>query len=107
MAKEHVLMTSFQSNPNVGLYAYSSDNICLVGHMVPQKLHAKISDILRVPVYQLNIAGTSLLGVFCSGNSRCLLLPPIVFNEELKVLAEKTLKESPLLHTMLERQDLE
>lgn len=92
MAKEHVLMTSFLGNPNVGLYAYANDKLCLVGHMVPQKLHAKISDILRVPVHQTNIAGTSMLGVFCVGNSNSLLLPDIAFGDELKALDKRGIK---------------
>lgn len=94
MAKEHVLMTSFLGNPNVGLYAYASDNICLVGYMVPQKLHAKISEILKVPVRQTNLAGTSMMGVFCAGNSHSLLLPEIVFDDELKALDRHGVKYS-------------
>jgi translation initiation factor 6 len=86
MATQHVLMANFQGNPNVGLYAFCTDKYCLVGNSVPKKMIPEIEAVLKVPVYQLNIAGTSLLGVFCSGNSRCLLLPPIVFDEELQVL---------------------
>ncbi|MBW2972393.1 translation initiation factor IF-6 [Candidatus Woesearchaeota archaeon] len=82
----HVLKTSFNGNPNVGLFAYCSSDYCLLGREVPHARAKEIEHVLGVPVHQMNICGTSLLGVFLAGNSRKLLVPEIVFESELKHL---------------------
>jgi len=82
----HVFAASFYGNPNIGLYALATNQYCLVGRDVPQKLHKEIYKALKVPIYQVNICGTSLIGVFCAANKNCLLLPHITFPEELRVL---------------------
>ncbi len=84
--EEHILITNFNGNPNIGLYGFANDKFCLLGKEVPQKIAHKIEKALKVPVHQVTICGTSLIGAFCAGNSKCLLLPSIVFEEELKVL---------------------
>ncbi len=90
--QEHILITDFNGNPNVGLYGYCNDEFCLVGNEIQKKVCNKIEEILKVPVHRLNIAGTSLLGVFCVGNKNCLLLPNIVFDDELKLLDKLEIK---------------
>ena len=48
--------------------------------------------MLKVPVHRVTLAGTSLVGVFTAGNSNCLLLPPICFEEELEALDKLGIK---------------
>lgn len=86
MKREHVLITSFNSNPNVGLYGYVNDKYCLIGSEVPEKLYKKIEEILDVKVIPITIAGTSLIGVFVNGNSKKLLVPNIIFPHERAIL---------------------
>ncbi len=90
--RRHVLVTNFNSNPNVGLYCYATDKYCLVGTEVPENLHSEIEEVLGVPIIQLSIAGTSLLGVFLSGNKNCLLVPNIAFDTELAILNKNKIK---------------
>jgi translation initiation factor 6 len=90
--RKHVLVTNYNSNPNVGLYGYATDKYCLLGTEVPEDLDAEISEVLNVPVIRMNIAGTSLLGVFLSGNKNCLLVPKIAFENELKILDKHKIK---------------
>jgi translation initiation factor 6 len=82
----HIYVTDFSGNPNIGLFAYATDSYCLVGQSVPEKNIEQIKDALKVPVYRLNIAGTSLLGVFLAGNDDILLVPSIAFDEEIRML---------------------
>ena len=82
----HALKTSFNSNPNIGLYGIATDEYCLLGLDVPKKSAEKISKTLEVPIYRLNICGTSLWGVFCAANNNCLLVPSIAFDSELRAL---------------------
>lgn len=82
----HVLKTSFNGNPNVGLYGYCNNDYCLLGREVPARTAKQIARVLDVPVHQLTVCGTSLIGVFVAGNSKTLLVPEIVFDYELKQL---------------------
>jgi translation initiation factor 6 len=84
--RDHVLVTNFHGNPNVGLYGFATEKYCLLGRDVPEKLHEKISEVLDVPIIPWTIAGTSLIGVFANGNKNCLILPKIVFPQELEIL---------------------
>lgn len=96
----HIITTNFNGNPNVGLYGYATDKFCLLGKDVPQKEAKKIGEVLKVPVHQINICGTSMLGVFIAGNSETLLLPAICFDEELKELDKLKIKYT-LIETKL------
>ncbi len=82
----HALKTNFNSNPNVGLYGYCNNSYCLMGREVPEARVKEVERVLGVPVHQVTICGTSLIGVFVAGNSRKLLVPEIAFEYELKKL---------------------
>lgn len=88
----HVLKTSFHGNPNVGLYGFANDHFCLLGMEVPKKQAMKIEKVLKVPVHQITLAGTSLIGAFCNGNNKCIVIPDIVFDDELKALDRLKIK---------------
>ena len=90
--RDHVLITNFNANPNVGLYGFANDKYCLVGRDIPEKLIPKIEEVLDVKVIPMTIAGTSLLGIFLSGNNKCLLVPKIVFPQELEILDNNKIK---------------
>jgi translation initiation factor 6 len=81
-----VLKTNFNSNPNVGLYGYCTDEYCLLGHVVSDEKAKEVEKVLKVPVHRITMCGTSLAGVFLAGNSKTLLVPEIAFDNELKEL---------------------
>ncbi len=78
-----ILKTDFNGNFNVGLYIYVTDLYCLIGNDVPENKKEEIEKVFQVPIYKISIAGTGLLGVFLSGNSSCLLIPSIAFENEI------------------------
>ncbi len=92
-------LTNFNGNPNVGLFAYCNDKYCLVGTEVRPKDAELLKEVLGVPVHRIRLAGTSLIGVFASGTDK-LLLPSIVFDDELKEL-DKLGIEYEVLETRL------
>ncbi len=86
MTENHIVLTNIQGNPNIGLYGIATDTYCLLGKQVPAALVRKISKTLDVPTYTIQLCGTSLIGVFAAGNSNSLLVPSIIFPEELEEL---------------------
>ncbi len=96
----HILKTNINKNPNIGLYGYCTDSYCLLGKTVQKKLAQKIGKILKVPVHQITIGKTSLIGALCTGNNNCLLLPNIIEDNELKVI-EKLNIEYKIIDTKL------
>ena len=82
----HILRTSFHQNPNVGLYGFANDKFCLLGTNVPHAIAAEIKEVLQVPTHTISIASTSLTGALIAGNNKCILVPNIIFDSELKHL---------------------
>ncbi len=82
----HLLKANFNGNPNVGLYGFATDSYCLLSKEVNKKLVKQIEEVLKVPVHQIDICGTSLIGAFLAGNSNSLLVPSIAFDSELEQL---------------------
>jgi len=88
MGGTHILITDFEGNPNIGAYALATDKYCLVGHNISKNIIKEIEEIFKVPVYQISIAGTDLVGIFCAANNRKLLVPNLVFDSEIKRLKD-------------------
>jgi translation initiation factor 6 len=80
--------TNVQGNPNVGLYGFATDSYCLIAPEFTEKQVETIKKVLQVPVYQMRISNTSLLGALLTGNSKMLLVPNIAYEEELEQLDE-------------------
>jgi translation initiation factor 6 len=83
-----VFKLSFDNLTNVGLFGYCNDKICFVGNNVKKRFFNKIEEALQVPVENLSIAGTDLIGVFMVGNNNCILVPSYIFHEEFEDLQE-------------------
>ncbi|PLW80476.1 translation initiation factor IF-6 [Candidatus Woesearchaeota archaeon] len=84
----HVDRLDFNGNINIGLNGYCNNEYCLVGKDISENNIEILEKVLKVPVHQISIAGTSLIGVFLVGNKNKLLVPNIVFDSELKALDE-------------------
>lgn len=75
---------SFFGNPNIGVYAYANDKLLILPPGLGKDDVEEMTSVLGVEVVEVRIAGTILNGVFVTGNSNALLLPRIVFDEELE-----------------------
>ncbi len=78
---------SFNGNSNIGLYAFCNDYFCLLGKEA-EGLKKAVEKRLEVPVLECNVAGTGMIGVFVTGNSKAILLPSIIFDDEEKAIRE-------------------
>ena len=93
MAKtRHIFRTTVHGNPNVGLCGYATDEYCLIGAEFTKEQAKEMETVMKVPVHRISMCGTSLIGVFVTGNSNCLLVPGIAFDYELEVLDKLGIK---------------
>jgi translation initiation factor 6 len=88
----HIDVSSYNGNPNIGLFCFANNKYCLVPFGFSEKEKKKYEKALKVPIYEMRAAGTSLLGVFFTGNDDILLVPKIMFDTELKRLDELKIK---------------
>lgn len=82
----HVLKTKFNNNPNIGLYGFATDSYCLLPKSLSQKAIEEIEEVLDVPVYQITVCNTNLIGVFLAGNESFLFVPDLIPDRELEEL---------------------
>jgi len=84
----HIAILSFHGDPNIGLHGLATDKFCLLGRCVRDEDLKKIESVLQVPVFQVGLYGTDLVGLFAIANSTTVLLPEIIYPNELKALRE-------------------
>ncbi len=85
---------SFFGNPNIGVYAYANDKVLLLPPGLGRDDVEELVEILKVnAVIETKIAGTILIGVLVAGNNNAILLPCIVFDEDVAYL-KKQVKEN-------------
>ncbi len=82
----HVESIDIKGDVNLGLMIYANDKFALIPKTIDEKTIKIIKDILKVPCYNVSIAGTPLVGVFLNGTSDKILVPEIVFDKELEEL---------------------
>ena len=77
-----------RNNPYVGIFLLATDKFCIAPDTLEEKERRKVEEVLGVDVVTARISGTSLVGVFAAGNSRGVVLPWIVYGEEVDALKE-------------------
>jgi translation initiation factor 6 len=77
---------SLYGNANIGAFTFATDKFALVPPDTPQSYLKEFSSTLQVPVHIATVGGSVLLGIFMTGNSRGIILPDIVTEEELRVI---------------------
>jgi translation initiation factor 6 len=75
---------SFFGNPNIGIYAYANDKVLILPPGIGEDDIREMNSVLQVTPIIAKIAGTILNGVFIAGNNYAIILPHIIFDEELE-----------------------
>jgi translation initiation factor 6 len=81
----HFLKANFNGDPNVGLYGFATDKYCLIG-VDPHKLRKRMLEVLGVPMINLPLASSTLIGLFASGNRNGIILTKLVEKHEVDKL---------------------
>lgn len=72
----------FEKNPNIGLYFFVNDKFALLGKKIPEKTKKQIEEVLGVPVINISVLDTDLVGVFVTGNNKYLFIPELLDREK-------------------------
>lgn len=81
-----VIKMSFFGNSNIGIYAYANDKILLLPPGLGVDDVEEMTRVLGVIAVETRLAGTVLNGVLVAGNNNAIILPRIVFDDELEYL---------------------
>ena len=77
---------------NIGLFAYATDEYCLIGKGLPEETIKTFKIALDVPIYEITIGESQQIGAYVNGNSKCLLVPNIITEKEKKSLDKLGIK---------------
>lgn len=78
--------TTFNGDPNIGLLSRATEKVCLLGSNVSEKAMKRMEETLGVKVHTCTLAGTDLIGIFCSCNSNGIVVTKLAEKHELAVL---------------------
>jgi len=70
----------------VGVYALATDKVLILPRQVPEHRSAVLGDWLGVPVLKTSVGGSVLIGPLLCANSKGILVPHTVMDEEFRAL---------------------
>ncbi|MHA1785959.1 MAG: translation initiation factor IF-6 [Candidatus Helarchaeota archaeon] len=73
-------------NENIGVFAWATDEYCLVGSGIDKKNKEILETVLKVSTYQVNIAQAKIVHTLSIGNKNGILVPRIVREDEITIL---------------------
>lgn len=86
---KNIILMEIETNPNIGLFIFANDKFAICGKNINSSQIEEIKKTLEVPVYQMTILGTDLIGVFLAGNNEKIIIPKI-YSFELEELNKIT-----------------
>lgn len=98
--EKRFLKLNFHGDPNVGLHGLATNRFCLVGRCATEEQAAEIEKVLKVPVFRVGLYGTDLVGLFAVATCNSVLLPDIIFPNELEKLKKELAEVAAKVYTI-------
>jgi len=86
------LKSTVRGSPFVGVFGLATDEICLVPRMLDEKVKRQWAQTLGVPLIPCSVANSSLLGVFCKGHGKKVIVPNVCEAKEIEILEKAGLE---------------
>jgi translation initiation factor 6 len=80
----------FQRNPNIGLFGFATDSFCMLHRIVKKRNLELLEKTLKVRIVQSNFLGTSMAGIFLTGNSKGVVLSDRLYEDEISHIRKQT-----------------
>ena len=96
-------MLDVDGSPNVGLYAYATDDYCLIGRGLADEVMDGFKKAFDVPLIEFTLGGSQQVGAYLNGNSKKLLVPSLITEHEIEILKENNIEFEIIetIHTAL------
>ena len=78
----HLEQLSIGGEVFIGLFGIATDKYAILSRSFPD------TTVLDVPILRTNIYGTGLIGMFCVGNSKALLIPHFTSDDEVEAISD-------------------
>jgi len=78
--------TNLFGNENIGVFGFATDDYCLVGSGIEKKNVKLLEEVLKVPIYQINISQAKIIHTLSIGNKNGILVPRIIRDDEKEFL---------------------
>ena len=90
-----IIKEYFSGISTIGVLPLATEKFGLFPHFIEEKSLDRCSNVLDIPVKNLNIGNSSLIGSLCVANSNGLILPPFTLDKERELIIE-FLKENDI-----------
>ncbi len=81
-----LVQLQFIGRESLGVYARSTDEVCLVPPSLGDDVIEQTAEALEVPAERITIGGTSIIGALCAMNSNGVLVADIIHEHEIERL---------------------
>jgi translation initiation factor 6 len=81
-----VYLSSIVGSASIGVYSLVNNKIAMIPKMVPLKKAERMAEWLKVKLVHTSICGSVLVGALACANSKGILLPHFIREEELAVI---------------------
>ncbi|MFP4116523.1 MAG: translation initiation factor IF-6 [Candidatus Aenigmatarchaeota archaeon] len=79
---------NFDGDSNIGLHAETSEDFCIMNPGLSERCYEAVEEVLGVEIIKTPVAGSTMPGIFCSANSKGVVLPRNVEEREKKAFEE-------------------
>ncbi|MBI4399497.1 translation initiation factor IF-6 [Candidatus Micrarchaeota archaeon] len=77
---------TYFGNQFIGIFVRTSDKITIIPKDMPPKFKKACEEVLKTEVREISIAGSNLLGIFSTMNSSGIVVPQLIFKDEVSEL---------------------
>ena len=82
----HIERIDFENSPYIGVYGVASDRVVFVREGLGRKKVEVIEEVLKVPVVEISLMKSRIVGIFAAANSHAMVVPWYVWDRELKLI---------------------
>jgi len=82
----HIERLDFDNSPYLGVYGKATDRVAVIREGLPERKLDVLRRVLKVPLIETSIMKSRIVGIFVAGNSKALIVPWYVWDEELDVI---------------------
>ncbi len=85
----HIERLDFENSTYLGVYGVASDTVVFVREGIGKRKLGIIEEVLKVPVIEISLMKSRIIGIFAAANSHTLVVPWYVWDRELETIRQR------------------